>query len=119
MTKRIWSLALLVLALMPAELHSQANAPAARLGDQQVCPLVTGLVPHVGGPIAQGSPNVLICAQPAARVTDQCICVGPPSVIVGGSSTVLINGLPAARLGSPTSHGGTVIQGCPTVLIGG
>lgn len=93
--------------------------PAARVGDMHVCPMVTGVVPHVGGPILPpGCPTVLIGGMPAARATDMCVCVGPPDLIAMGSPTVLIGGLPAARLTSLTAHGGTVVMGCPTVLIG-
>ena len=95
------------------------SKPAARLTDMHVCPLVTGLVPHVGGPITLGSPTVLIGNLPAARVSDMATCVGPPDVIAMGSATVLINGLPAARLGDQTAHGGTIVSGFPQVLIGG
>ena len=95
--------------------------PAARLTDMHTCPMVTGVVPHVGGPIVSpGDPTVLIGFLPAARVTDQCICVGPPDVIVKGSTTVMIGGLFAARLGDQTAHGGVIIPPCcPTVIIGG
>ena len=93
--------------------------PAARITDMHVCPLVNGVVPHVGGPILLGSPNVLIGGLPAARVTDMATCVGPPDVIIIGSMTVLINGLPAARMGDQTAHGGTIVLGCLQVLIGG
>lgn len=97
--------------------------PAARIGDMHVCPMVTpGLppIPHVGGPILPpGMPTVLIGMMPAATLTSMCVCVGPPDVIVMGSFTVLIGKKPAARLGSTTAHGGTVVMGCPTVLIGG
>lgn len=95
--------------------------PAARLTDMHVCPMFTGPVPHVGGPIVgPGAPTVLIVGLPAARVTDMCACVGPPDVIVMGSTTVLIMNLPAARLTSPCAHGGLVVGPCaPTVLIGG
>jgi uncharacterized Zn-binding protein involved in type VI secretion len=93
--------------------------PAARLTDMHVCPMVTVLVPHVGGPIvAPGCPTVLIGSLPAARVGDMCVCVGPPDVIALGSFTVLIGSQPAARLGDMTAHGGAIIVGCPTVLIG-
>jgi uncharacterized Zn-binding protein involved in type VI secretion len=93
--------------------------PAARVTDMHVCPMFTGPVPHVGGPILPpGGIPVLICALPAARVSDMCVCVGPPDVIVLGSFTVLIGGLPAARMGDMTAHGGTIILGAPTVLIG-
>jgi uncharacterized Zn-binding protein involved in type VI secretion len=92
--------------------------PAARVTDMHVCPMVTGIVPHVGGPILPpGAITVLIGGLPAARVTDMCVCVGPPDVIVMGSFTVLIGGMPAAQLGSLTAHGGTVILGCFTVLV--
>ncbi|MDO8939733.1 MAG: PAAR domain-containing protein [Methylicorpusculum sp.] len=94
--------------------------PAARLTDMHVCPMTTGPVPHVGGPIAApGAPNVLIGGLPAARVSDMAVCVGPPDSIIKGSATVLIGGMPAARMGDSTAHGGTIIIGYPTVLIGG
>lgn len=94
--------------------------PAARLTDMHTCPMVTVLVPHVGGPISgPGCPTVLIGKLPAARATDMAVCVGPPDVIAKGSATVLIGKLPAARLGDLTGHGGVIVLGCPTVLIGG
>jgi uncharacterized Zn-binding protein involved in type VI secretion len=96
--------------------------PAARVGDMHTCPMQTPgtpPVPHVGGVILPpGGVPVLISNQPAARVTDRCTCVGPPDVIVKGSATVLIGNLPAARMGDNTAHGGTVVVGAPTVLIG-
>ena len=93
--------------------------PAARLSDMHVCPMVTGVVPHVGGPISAGFPTVFILSMPAARSTDMAFCVGPPDVIVKGSMTVLIGNMPAARMGDLTAHGGTIVSGAPTVLIGG
>jgi uncharacterized Zn-binding protein involved in type VI secretion len=82
--------------------------------------MVTGPVPHVGGPIAApGVPTVLIGFLPAAVVGDMAVCVGPPDTIVKGSMTVLIGGKPAARMGDLTSHGGTIVVGFPTVMIGG
>ena len=93
--------------------------PAARLTDMHVCPMVTGVVPHVGGPIiAPCAPTVLIGFLPAARIGDMLTCVGPPDVIVEGSPTVLIAGEPAARIGDMTAHGGVIVVGEPTVLIG-
>ena len=92
--------------------------PAARIGDMHVCPMVTVLVPHAGGPVAMGLPTVLIGCQPAARVGDMAVCVGPPDVIAVGSFTVLIGGQPAARMGDITAHGGTVVMGFPQVMIG-
>ena len=93
--------------------------PAARLGDMHTCPLVNGLVPHVGGPISGPCAlNVLIGGQPAARISDMAICVGPPDVVAVGSPTVIIAGSPAARLGDATAHGGIIMTGMPTVIIG-
>lgn len=93
---------------------------AARLTDMHTCPMVTGVVPHVGGPIAgPGVPTVLIAKMPAAVVGDMCTCVGPPDSIVKGSATVIIGGKPAARMGDTTAHGGSIVLGAPTVMIGG
>jgi len=93
---------------------------AARISDMHVCPMVTGVVPHVGGPIMPpGVSTVLIGSLPAACVGDSCTCAGPPDTIANGSSSVLIGGKPAARLGDPTAHGGTIVLGCFTVIIGG
>lgn len=93
--------------------------PAARLTDMHVCPMVTGLVPHVGGPITgPGCPTVLVGGLPAARVGDMLGCVGPPDIIAAGSTTVFIGGQPAARITSQCAHGGQVVTGCFTVLIG-
>jgi len=92
--------------------------PAARASDMHVCPMFTGPVPHVGGPILPpGCPTVLVGGLPAARVGDMCTCVGPPDVIVAGSAAVMIGGMPAARMGDSTAHGGTIILGCFTVMI--
>ena len=93
--------------------------PAARIGDMHVCPLVTVLVPHVGGPVLPpGGLTVLIGGLPAARVGDMAVCCGPPDVIALGSFTTLIAGMPAARLGDLTAHGGAIVMGHPTTLIG-
>ncbi len=92
---------------------------AARVGDMHVCPIVTGTVPHVGGPVMPpGEPTVMIGGMPAARVNDMCTCTGPPDTIVMGSATVMIGGMPAARMGDSTAHGGSIVIGCPTVNIG-
>jgi uncharacterized Zn-binding protein involved in type VI secretion len=94
--------------------------PAARITDMHVCPMVTGLVPHVGGPILPpGTTTVLISGLPAATVGDMLTCAGPPDTIIKGSATVMIGGLPAARLGDSTAHGGLIVLGCLTVNIGG
>lgn len=94
--------------------------PAARLSDMHVCPMLTGPVPHVGGPvIALPTPKVLTGMLPQAVATDKVICVGPPDVIAMGSMTVLVGGKPAARLSDQCGHGGKIVLGCFTVLIGG
>ena len=97
--------------------------PAARVGDMHACPMQTpGVppIPHAGGPVIPPcAVTVLTGKMPQARVTDMCTCMGPPDVIMKGSATVLVSGLPAARIGDMTAHGGSIIAGCPTVLIGG
>ena len=96
---------------------------AARITDLHVCPMLTpGVppIPHVGGPITgPGAPTVLIGGLPAAKVGDLAVCVGPPDSVVAGSSTVLICGVPAARMGDACAHGGKIAMGFPTVIIGG
>ncbi|MGD0776873.1 MAG: PAAR domain-containing protein [Candidatus Solibacter sp.] len=93
--------------------------PAARVTDMHVCPMVTVLVPHVGGPILPpGGITVLIGGLPAARVGDMAVCVGPPDVIALGSFTVLTMKMPQARIGDLTAHGGAIVLGLPTVLVG-
>ena len=93
--------------------------PAARITDMHICPMVTGVVPHVGGPvIGPCAPTVLIGGLPAARISDKLVCVGPPDVIVQGSRSVIISGMPASRMGDMTAHGGVIVVGMPTVLIG-
>lgn len=99
------------------------GTPAARVTDMHVCPMITpGLppIPHVGGPIiGPGAPTVLIGNMPAAVLGDNAVCVGPPDTIIKGSATVMICGKPAARMGDTTAHGGSIVLGFPTVLIGG
>ena len=94
--------------------------PASRIGDMHTCPMVTGIVPHVGGPIIPPcAVTVLIGKIPAARVTDMATCVGPPDMIAKASTTVLTVSLPQARIGDMTVHGGVIVLGLPTVLVGG
>ena len=97
--------------------------PAARITDFHQCPMVTPAIPpipHVGGPVVgPGAPTVLIGGLPAAKVGDMAVCVGPPDSIVKGSMTVQVMGTPAARMGDTTAHGGTIVIGLPTVEIGG
>ncbi len=98
--------------------------PAARVGDMHTCPVVTQAgpvpVPHVGGPLLPpGALTVLIGGLPAAVMGGMATCVGPPDSIVRGSATVLIGNMPAARIGDTTAHGGAIVVGLPTVMIGG
>lgn len=94
--------------------------PASRLTDMHVCPQVTVLVPHVGGPILPPcAPTVMIGFLPAARVMDPCLCVGPPDMIAKGSTSVMTSFMPQARMGDMTVHGGTIVMGLPTVMVGG
>ncbi|NSX53688.1 PAAR domain-containing protein [Parasulfitobacter algicola] len=93
--------------------------PAARVADTHVCPMMTGPVPHVGGPIVVPVPTVLIGKMPAATATAMAVCVGPPDMIIKGSTKVLTGKKPQARLGDTCSHGGAIVMGCPTVLVGG
>jgi len=94
---------------------------AARITDMHTCPMVNpNGSPHVGGPILPpGAPTVLIEGMPAARMGDMAICSGPPDTIIQGSATVMIEGMPAARMGDMTAHGGQIMAGSPTVMIGG
>ena len=93
--------------------------PAARITDNHTCPKVEpGPVPHVGGPTISGESTVIIGFQLAARVGDHLICCGPPDTIAKGEPSVVIGNQDSARYGDPTVHGGKLVQGCPTVIIG-
>lgn len=94
------------------------SQPAARVTDMHTCPMVTGTVPHVGGPMMLGSLNVFTGNLPQARIGDMLTCVGPPDFVAKGSTGVYVNNIPAARLGDQTAHGGVIVVGLPTVLIG-
>lgn len=110
---------LLTFALVAATSAPASSRPAARVGDAHVCPKLTGTTPHVGGPVMPpGAGDVRICGMPAAIVGNLAQCTGPLDSITNGSSTVMINGKPAARLGDMTAHGGTITSGCATVQIG-
>ena len=93
--------------------------PAARITDMHICPRVEpGPVPHVGGPTITGESTVIIGFQFAARVTDSLVCCGPTDAISRGEPSVVIGFKDSARYGDPTVHGGKLVSGCPTVIIG-
>lgn len=92
--------------------------PAARISDAHICPEKTGHTPHIGGPVVMGVPTVFVGGALAATIGSICECNGPPDTIVMGSASVFIGGKPAARMGDSTAHGGVIVMGCPTVLIG-
>ncbi len=92
--------------------------PIATIGSMHVCPMCSGTVPHVGGPISQGAANVFANGKPVAIVGSMCVCVGPPDVIVSGEANVLVNNMPLATLGSSTAHGGKVVVGESNILVG-
>ncbi|BAX78763.1 PAAR domain-containing protein [Labilibaculum antarcticum] len=95
-----------------------AGKPIATVGSMHVCPMCSGLIPHVGGPIVgPGAPNVLINGKPAALMGDMCVCVGPPDVVAQGNPSVLISGVPVVCQGDMTAHGGIVMSGEPNILI--
>lgn len=86
--------------------------PASRISDMHTCPMVTGIVPHVGGPFILGSPTVLVGMMPQSRVTDQLVCVGPPDVAVLGEVTVLV-GMAGAG-GAAGASAGAAAAGVPS-----
>jgi uncharacterized Zn-binding protein involved in type VI secretion len=92
--------------------------PAAHVGALHICPLVTGIVPHVGGPVLPpGHPTVLVMGLPIACQFDMCFCVGPPDSIAMGSLGVFVNGLPVARVLDPTIHGGRISVVLPSMVM--
>jgi len=97
--------------------------PAARITDYHECPMVDPPpkpTPHVGGPVSgPGEPTVLIGGLPAARMGDTLVCASAPDSIIVGSATVIIGGMPAARIGDMTAHGGKIVLGAFNVMIGG
>ena len=96
--------------------------PAARGSDMHICPMMTPgpvPIPHVGGPLLPMPGTVLIGNLPAATLGQACVCVGPPDSIIKGSVTVLVDGKPLARMTDTTGHGGLIMLGFPTVLVGG
>ncbi len=95
-----------------------AGKPAATVGSNHICPMCSGTVPHVGGPITQGEPTVLFNGKPVATIGSMCTCVGPPDTIVQGNPTVLINGKAIACVGDMSAHGGAIVSGEANIIIG-
>ena len=97
-----------------------SSFPAITVTSLHVCPLSTGPVPHVGGPVTgPGAVGVFHNNKPAAVVGDLCTCAaGPPAVIVQGQPGVMHGGVPAVAQNCLTSHGGTFATGEPNVLHG-
>lgn len=92
--------------------------PISTVGSMHVCPMWIGYTPHVGGPITQGEPNILVNGKPVATQGSMCTCVGPPDIVVQGAPNVFFNGKPVACLGDMTAHGGSITSGEPNVIIG-
>ncbi len=96
-----------------------AGKPIAIIGSMHVCPMVTGTVPHVGGPVTgPGAPGVTVNGVPVSLMGDICTCVGAPDTIAQGCAGVTINGTPVATVGCMTAHGGSITVGSPGVLVG-
>ncbi|QQY82862.1 PAAR domain-containing protein [Tamlana sp. s12] len=94
-----------------------SGKPAATLGSHHTCPMCSGTTPHIGGPIIQGAPNVLINGNPVATIGSVCTCAGGPDTVVTGNPTVLINGKAIACLGDMTAHGGVIVSGSANVIV--
>lgn len=88
--------------------------PASRITDMHTCPMVTGVVPHVGGPFIMGSPTVIVGMMPQSRVTDQLTCVGPPDVAMLGEMTVLVGMVGSG--GAVSASSGVVAMGAPVPM---
>ena len=87
--------------------------PASRITDMHVCPMVTGIVPHVGGPFILGAMTVLTGMMPQSRVTDQLVCVGPPDVCVMGAETVLVGEAGAGGAGAAMAGIAAMVMAVP------
>lgn len=89
------------------------------INTNHICPMVTGITPHVGGPIVgPGNPGVLIDGVPISVLGDTCICCGSPDVVVQGYPGILVDGVPIVVQGCMTAHGGTIPMGVPGVTVG-
>jgi uncharacterized Zn-binding protein involved in type VI secretion len=70
---------------------------------------------HTINAVASGEDTVLINGLPAATVGSVTSC---GATIITGSSSVTINGKPAAIIGSATSHGGVIVGSSGNVFFG-
>ena len=92
--------------------------PAAFLTCMQVCPMLDGPVPHVGGVILETeADNIILGILPAATITSMAMCIGPPATILEGSPAFIADVLPVATLTAMTDHGGCVLEGEPTIIV--
>ncbi|MGL5920158.1 MAG: PAAR domain-containing protein [Bacteroidales bacterium] len=88
------------------------------INTNHVCPMVTGVTPHIGGPIVgPGNSGILIDGTPVSVIGDTCICCGPPDVVVQGYSGVLADGMPITVQNCMTAHGGVIPMGIPGVIV--
>ena len=92
--------------------------PAVFMGSLHVCPSVTAIVPHVGGPAIGTAATVLVGGPPAVNLGDTSVCVGPPDKVAAASATVMAHGKPMARMTDPCGHGGKIMLGMPTIIVG-
>lgn len=84
-----------------------------------ICPMVTGVTPHVGGPIiGPGCPGVLVDGTPVSVMGDACVCCGPPDMIAQGYPGVMVDGVPVVVQNCMTAHGGVIPAGVSGVVIG-
>ena len=88
------------------------------IGTMHICPMVTGMIPHIGGPIiGPGCPGVKINGKPVSLIGDICTCSGPPDVVAQGHSGVFVNGTPIVVHNCLTAHGGIIPMGESGVII--
>ncbi len=92
--------------------------PAAFMGSLHVCPQMTAIIPHVGGPVIGTAATVLVSGPPAVNINDMSVCVGPPDKVSLASFTVFAKGKPMARMGDLCGHGGAIVLGMPTIIVG-
>jgi len=96
-----------------------AGMAACQVGSLHTCPMMNGPIPHVGSTLVTPmAPTVLVGGLPIGTVGAMCVCVGPPDAVAAGSTFVFAGGLSVARMGDSTTHGGAMMLGLMTVLVG-